>query len=65
MKYQPLVNQFLLPILREPPTPNAGYKAYLGRPLIGIKLPATSEDNQKQEESNHSQSHEEVKLSNN
>jgi hypothetical protein len=63
MKYQPLVNQFLLPILREPPTPNVGYKSYLGRSVIGGK-PAISEDNQKQEESNHSESQEEPKLSN-
>ncbi len=62
MKYQPLVNQFLLPILREPPTPNVGYKAYLSRPMIGVKPAVTSEDNQKQEESNHSQSLEEPKL---
>jgi hypothetical protein len=62
MKYQPLVNQFLLPILREPPTPNVGYKSYLGRSIIGVKLPV-SEDNQKQEESNHSESLEEPKLS--
>jgi hypothetical protein len=33
--------------------------------MIGVKPAVTSEDNQKQEESNHSQSHEEVKLSNN